>query len=180
MERNQNRPRGLFQADQGETRGFVRYFKVKEFGVYTKKLLEFYSSAPKADRATPEPTQLRFHAHPCASDTSRIHGKSLPWAVPISQMEKNGKATHFSGSPEPEGWESAFQAPRLDPGGAGGRRAIKRRSCRSRDPSKTQRRRMPGAAPARRQSSSTGSGSGSSGNNWVGWAGGERPEPGAV
>lgn len=95
MEQNQNHPRGLSQVDQGETRGFVRYFKVKEFGVYTKKLLEFYSSAPKADRATPEPTQLRFHAHPCASDTSRIHGKSLPWDVPISQMEKNWESHPF-------------------------------------------------------------------------------------
>lgn len=165
MEQNQNRPSGLFQVDRGEIRSFVRYFKAKEIGVYIKNCLDFIQAAPKAGRAASElnPAVVSCASllrSSCASDTSRIHGKSLPWDVPISQMEK-WENHPFHRLAVARGVGIPFPSPRLDPGGAGGRRAI---SGGAADPgipvkpSAAGSREARQAAPARSQSSNTGSG----------------------
>lgn len=182
MEQNPNRSRGLFQVDEGEIRSLVRYFKAKEVGVYIKNCLNFIQAAPKAGRATSEPnpavvSRTSLLCSSCASGTSRIHGKSLPWDVPVSRMEK-WESHPFKRLAVARGVGIPVPSPRLDPGGAGGRWAISKGAADPGIPVKPSTTGSREAAAARLQSSNTGSGF--EGNKQVGYEGGESPETGII
>lgn len=120
----------------------MHYFKAKEIGVYIKNCLNFIQAAPKASRATFEPNPAVVSCtlllcSSCAPDTSRIHWKSFPRDVPISQMEKIGKQPI---SPAHHSLRRGNSLSKPQAGCQWGRRqtGYKRRSCQSWDPGKTQ------------------------------------------
>lgn len=96
MEQNQNRPRGLSQVDRGGTRSFVRCFKAKERGAHVKNGSNVIQAAPRATaNVTPAAVSCTPPApHPCSTapalQTQPRFTGSLPWDVPIFQMEEMG------------------------------------------------------------------------------------------